>query len=844
MQATPTFWFIEHTHWEGAVFKTRAQYLEMGLPHILMALKILKEQPSYRFVLDQAAYVKPFLERYPEEVATFRKFVAEGRLQVVGGTDVMADANLPGGETMVRQMQYGKRFFREALGVDVTIAWALDTFGHNAQMPQLLKRAGFKSMWFSRGVPHRNLPAEFVWQGLDGTQITAYWLPFGYGYLYNSPKQLAGFIKHCTERFAKLDPFTRGAHRVGLAGTDVCPPEPHVAALVEEFNRQLDAPFTLRLAVPADFEAAVAQERSEPVVVGGELNPIFQGAYSSRIELKQWMRTMDRLLLTAEQLTAVAHWLGAPVEDAALWRAWEPVLFNEAHDLAAGVMTDHVYDDTIRTYELSKHLADESIDQSWEQIVSHINTQGDGIPVVVWNTLGWSRTDVAEVEVAFTDAGVAGVRVVDPEGRVIPVQIIESQSYAGGGLRQARITFLAREVPVLGYAVYRVTPVFGVPALVDSSQIPTEVGAPNSLLENEHYRLTFDPGTGAITSLLEKTDSREVLAGPGNVVTCQEDKGDLWELYVGLDGSSNVAMTRQQPVPQKGQAKFSHEESGSGSVRRGPVFSEFHVAHPFGNGQFATTIRLYHGLRRIDIHTQLLNNDRWVRYQALFPTTIKNGRNVQEIPFGALERPAAIEFPAQNWVDYSDGQRGVALLNEGLPGNVVADGTLMLSLLRAHTLGAYGYGGGYEPGMGSESGLQLGKSFTLHYALLPHAGDWRAAQVWRDGLEFNRPLICRKARVHAGRLPSRWGMLVISHPNVVLSTFKPGPDGATVLRGYEAAGQATTGVQIKLQTPIAAAHEADLLEQSTQPLPVDNNTLNFDLGAFEIKTFKLNLMGS
>ncbi len=80
-----TLWLIPHTHWEGAVFKTREEYLVVGLPNILKALNMLKRYPDYRFVLDQVAYVKPFLERYPEEEPAFRKFVAEGRLQLVGG---------------------------------------------------------------------------------------------------------------------------------------------------------------------------------------------------------------------------------------------------------------------------------------------------------------------------------------------------------------------------------------------------------------------------------------------------------------------------------------------------------------------------------------------------------------------------------------------------------------------------------------------------------------------------------------------------------------------------------------------------------------------------------------
>src|SRR5207248_10347634 len=108
------------TRWAGAGFKTREQYLEMGLPHILKALRLLRTQPSYRFVLDQVAYVKPFLGRYPEEEAAFRQFMAEGRLQLVLGMDIMPDVNMPGGETFIRQVQYGKGYYRKKLGVDVS----------------------------------------------------------------------------------------------------------------------------------------------------------------------------------------------------------------------------------------------------------------------------------------------------------------------------------------------------------------------------------------------------------------------------------------------------------------------------------------------------------------------------------------------------------------------------------------------------------------------------------------------------------------------------------------------------------------------------------------------------
>jgi len=364
----------------------------------------------------------------------------------------------------------------------------------------------------------------------------------------------------------------------------------------------------------------------------------------------------------------------------------------------------------------------------------------------------------------------------------------------------------------------------------------------NNVLESELYRLTFDPLTGSLISLIVKAGSWEVLRGPANVVARQPDHGDLWELYRGLDGGSKIAMTRKEPVPSAPQAIFSSEVRGEpATVLDGPVFSEFRSSHPFGNGAFATVVRLSRGSRRIEMQTTLVNNEKFVRYQALFPTTIAKGKNFHAIPLGAIERPSGIEFPAQDWVDYGNTKTGLALLNCGLPGNVETDGTLMLSLLRAHTLGAYGFGGGYEPGMSSDSGLQLGKPRTLRYALVPHAGDWRDADVYREAMEFNNPLVCQKAKPHAGPLPSRWGFLDISHPNIVLSAVKPGSDGTAIVRLYEATGRPAAGVQLKLRAKVLSAHESNLMEDPGQELKTETDTLQFDMKPFEIKTFALKL---
>jgi alpha-mannosidase len=511
------------------------------------------------------------------------------------------------------------------------------------------------------------------------------------------------------------------------------------------------------------------------------------------------------------------------------------MLFNQTHDLMSGVMTDRVFDDTMRGFDFSKRIAHEEIQARWQDVSTRINTQGEGIAIGVFNALGWPRTDLAVANVGFGDSDIADVRLVGPDGQAVPVQVLSSERYASGSLVRAEVAFVARDVPPLGYAVYRLIP----------QRSPAAAGAakPQSepVLENEHYRLEMNPA-GAITRLLVKAGNWDALAEPGNVVAREEDRGDLWEPYRPLDGGSRIAMKTQVVVPQPGKAVFSSDQAApAGTVSRGPVVSEFKVAHPFGTkGSFATAVRLYAGLRRIDIRTQIVNQEQFVRYRAMFPTSIRDGQSVHEIPFGAFHRPAGIEFPAQNWIDWGNGQRGVALLNRGLPGNVVSGGTMMLSLLRSTRIVAYGFGGGYEPGMGSDSGFELGKELTFDYALVPHVGDWRQAAIYREGLEFNHPLLTHTMAVHSGPLPDRWGFLDIAPQNLVLSTFKPGPDGTAVLRVYEAAGK-PTAAKIRLSAQVLAAEEVNLMEDPGRTLAVADNTLQLDFRPFEIKTVKFRL---
>ena len=152
----------------------------------------------------------------------------------------MLDVGIPSGESWVRQVLYGKGYFKQALNVDVTTGWAVDTFGHDAQMPQLLKLAGFKSYWFQRGVrATRITPSEFLWQGVDGSKIPAFWLPLGYGLFYPAPKifMSSTLLAKLVEWLWEIIPSF--SDRVALAGADVIAPERSLPEMVKAFNAKL-----------------------------------------------------------------------------------------------------------------------------------------------------------------------------------------------------------------------------------------------------------------------------------------------------------------------------------------------------------------------------------------------------------------------------------------------------------------------------------------------------------------------------------------------------------------------------------------------------------------------------
>jgi len=368
---------------------------------------------------------------------------------------------------------------------------------------------------------------------------------------------------------------------------------------------------------------------------------------------------------------------------------------------------------------------------------------------------------------------------------------------------------------------------------------PPTAAAPqtDATLENEHYRLKLDPAGGAIAELIVKKRQLECPARPRKRRGQGGRPRDLWELYRRLDGACRVpeqgalcpALNRAGDLQQRAVRR-------AGTVRSGPVVSEFEVAHPLGERDaFRTRVRLCAGQRRIEIRTTILNQDKFRSLPGAVSTAIPKGQNVNEIPFGAIQRPEGVEFAPRTGATSADRPERRALLNPRIAGNNAADGTIMLSLAAA----PISTGTAWQD---LRFRLRVGKGADVRLRRAAPRRRLRQAAVYREAwssttrfwsaLRISHPEPCRIA---GGCSRSRI-------PTSCFSALKTSEDGqGVVLRVYEAAGMAAGGVKIAFSAPVASAKEVNLMEDPGPTIELAANALQVDLRPFEIKTIKCEL---
>jgi len=747
------------------------------------ALDRMEEYPDFVFTCDSVVFFQWVEESDPELFRRIRARVAEGRWQVIGGWWVEPDCNIPGGESFVRHALYGQRYLRERFGLTATTGANIDSFGHAATLPQLLRGSGIDSYVFLRPGPNElALPDPvFWWEAPDGSRVLAYRIPHEYG---GPGEDLADHVRQALARVPAERPELMVFYGVGNHGGG--PTKANLDSLAR-LNADGSLP-RLEPSSPRRFFDRVAGDAALPVHAG-ELQHHGVGCYTSHSGIKRWNRRAENLLARAEKWCAVAAALGAqpyPLEQ--LTEAWQLLLFNQFHDTLAGTSIEPAYEDARDQIGHASSLAALACNRAVQSLAGRIDIPGEErtYPVVVFNPHPWRlRTDI---ELEFTWVSADGVRMTDDEGAPVPVQTTRSHTTMSSA--RGRLVFPA-DLPPLGFRVLRIHR-----GLAERPGLT----ATDTTLENEHLLLELDPASGRIARLVLKATGADLAAPESGHAIVVDDRSDTWghhvRAYDDEIGEFRCVSARL--------------------VENGPVRAVLRVESTYGSSTLREDYVLGADARHVEVRVALDWHEQLKLLKLRYATSVDTGHATFEVPYGHLERASGgDEEPGQAWVDVSCEGRGLAVLNDAKYGYDVRGGDIGISAVRSPVWAWH------DPRELEQEGdfeyMDQGRQ-QFRVALVPHVGDWREAGVVRLAAELNQPAFALLESAHEGELPQRASYASDGGGAVVLTVVKSAEDGggALVLRAYESTGR--------------PAH-------ATVELPLAGRTIEADFGAGEIKTF-------
>ncbi len=775
------------------------------------ALDRINEDPEFIFISSSAAFYAWVEQINPAMFEEIRQRVREGRWEIVGGWWIQPDCNIPGGESFVRQGLYGQRYFLEKFGVMARVGYNVDSFGHHAMLPQILKQSGMDYYVFTRPSPQeKGLPSRlFWWESDDGTRVLAFRILFEYNSwgkeLDKHIQRVAGALR---APYDELMCFYGVGNHGGGPTIENLKSIRHLAA----------APDTPQLifSSPNRFFDAIEDKQLALPVVHDDIQRHASGCYAAHSGIKQWNRKAEWALMTTEKFATIAAMTtGLPYPSQELARAWQAVLFNQFHDILAGTSIESAYEDARNLYGEALTIADRALNAAIQSIAWNVRIAPEvGMtPIVVFNPHGWHSTTNVEVEFGrFTEEH----GLVDDQGRPIPVQLVQSEASANG---RNRLSFIA-DLPPLGYRVYRVISHPPTPLRLRSGQasptpergaeqkfVPTTPGngeedtplppgvgkgaggwgADDYTLENQRFRIVFDPQTGYIRSLYDKRAEKEVLLGAGAVPVVVDDHSDTW--------SHNIFSFRNEV------GRF--VATSIRLVAHGPVKSIVRVVSEYGRSRLIQDFMLYADLDYIEVAVVVDWREQFQALKLRFPINVQFQHATSEIPYGSIERFAnGEEEPGQSWVDISGTSRktgapyGVSIINDGKYSYDIYVRDIGLTVLRSPI---YAH---HDPAVPNSNELY---SFIdqgiqrFHYAIYPHEQSWEDAGTVQLAAELNQRPIALIGTYHPdGQLPQVDSFAAVDQTNIVVTVLKQAEDGEDlILRCYESTRTATSA-QIRL----------------------------------------------
>ncbi|NMA96355.1 MAG: alpha-mannosidase, partial [Clostridiales bacterium] len=731
-------------------------------------LDLMDRYKEFIFAFSQPQLFEYTKEFYPELYERIKEKVKSGQFELVGNTWVEMDTNVPSGESLVRQLLYGRNFFIKEFGKYSKVFWMPDVFGYSWALPQIIKRSGMDYFFTSKliGNDTNKFPHSlFNWQGIDGTRVLSYVQRLNYNGRYN-PETVETIYNRFDQKDKSDDIMMTFGFGDGGGG-------PNYQML--ETGRRLESFPGLqrtRIDTSQSFFDAVNPIKDQLPVWNDEMYYEYhRGTYTSQARTKMHNRRTELGMRQGEILASMAlDSVGAkyPYED--ILEAYKIILRNQFHDIMPGTSIKAVFDDCEEEYA---HVLD-IIDKIQDNAIGTLTKAGEPEEITVFNSLSWERLGHVRVDIP---EGLEEARIVDEQGNEIH-SIIDGNE----------IEFEAC-VPALGSRIYRIEPK---PATENIS-----IKVSENTLENKFYKIALDKG-GNLISVYDKRKECEVLEDgkPSNLLQIFEDKPcceTAWNIDLEYQNKGWDLV--------EGHVEVIEQNSIKGVVR---------VTKTFNLSTIIQDITIYSSIPRIDFKTRVDWQETEKMLKAAFNVNVLSSKATYEIQFGAIERPthwnttydkAKFEVCGHKWADLSEGGYGVSLLNDSKYGYDIKENCMRITLLRAPI----------DPDPVADKGIQ-----EFCYSLYPHKGDFIEGETVNAGYELNVPLLAIPGRI----MSEEDSYAKISRKNVIIDTIKCAEDeNGIIMRVYESSG-IRGKTKIELSTTAKEIYKCNLMEENEELIEV------------------------
>lgn len=805
---------VGHTHIDVAWLWTLKQTREKVVRSFATQLRLMEEYPEYIFNASQPQLYEFLKEEKPELYRKVKAMVREGRWETEGSMWLEADCNLSSGESLVRQLLYGKRFFREEFGADSKILWLPDVFGYSAALPQLLKQCNIdyfmttKISWNE----YNKMPYDtFMWQGIDGTEILSYFITTidyetaksgAARTIYEgqiNPSHIKGAWRRYQQKNINDEILVSFGYGDGGGGA--------TRSMLENarrLNKGIPGCPKVEMSSALGFfrrlEKRVKGNRQLPKWVGELYLEYHRGTYTTMGRNKRYNRKAEFLYHDLEMLSILKDVTSGKHEypKEALRKGWKVILLNQFHDIIPGTSIQEVYEESQKQYEKLMSEGQSTYNSLLEAIAGRI--KAGQASVVAVNTLSHERNDLVYVK----PEGL-------PDGDLAVVH--EGESYPLQKLEDGRHIFYGKDIPGSGYRTYRLVKAEGRP---ESKLIVRK-----DYMENPYFSIRLNE-KGQITSIYDKRAQREILqAGErANVFQAFEDKPHKWDAW-----DINIYY-REKQWEVDGLEEIE-------VVAEGPVRGTLKLKYRYMDSTFVQYIHIYQDLDRIDFETEIDWRETHTLLKVAFPVDVHANKATYDIQFGNVERPthwntswdvARFEVCGHKWADLSEEGYGVSLINDCKYGYDIKDGVMRLSLLKSST-------------WPHEAADKEKHYFT--YSIYPHQGNLMQGDTIRMGYQLNVPAVGKLIPPQEGGLPEAYGLVELDKRSIVIESIKAAEDDdAVIIRLYETMHQRSKAA-MKLNINAEKVYLCNLLEENIQELQLQNNILHFEIKPYEIKTFKI-----